>query len=152
VLGAFFAGGGSLSLLIVVAVVAPVAEEVLKAAGALFLAEQRPWLVPAAWTLVAVTAVAGLVFAAIENAVYLWVYIDDPTPEVIRWRWVFGPLVHGTGSLLAGIGVARMWADVDRRAVPPRFTLAAPWLVAAMIVHGFYNGAVTIWELAGGGI
>ena len=93
----------------------------------------------------------GLVFAAIENGVYLSVYLDDPTPEVVRWRWVFGPLVHGSGSLLAGIGIARMWSEIHRTARRPRFTVAVPWFIAAMVVHGGYNAAVTVWKLTGGG-
>jgi RsiW-degrading membrane proteinase PrsW (M82 family) len=152
ILGALLGAGAALSIVILVVVLGPIAEELLKAAGALYLAEVRPWLVPAAGWLVVITVVAGLVFASIENAFYLLLYIDEPTAAVVRWRWIFGPLVHGTGSLLAGIGAARMWTDVDRHARPARFTIAVPWIVAGIVVHSLYNLSVTIWEVFGGGI
>ncbi len=152
VVGALTGPGGALSAVVLVVVVAPLVEEVLKAAGALYLAEVRPWLVHSAVALVIVTVCSGLVFAAIENAMYLWVYIEDPTPEVIRWRWIFGPLVHGTGSLLAGIGAARMWLRLHSGANRPEFTVAMPWVIAAAVVHGGYNAFATWLELFGGGV
>lgn len=139
---------GAAMVLLVVAV-APLVEEIVKGAGALYLAEQRPWLVPAAWTLPAVTLVSGLVFASIENWWYLEVLIDDPSPPIVRWRWVFGPLVHGTGSLLVGLGAARLWREAMRRAVRPPFEVAQPLIVAAAVFHGSYNFLALVLQATG---
>lgn len=152
ILGALIGSGGALSVVILVVVFAPLVEEMLKVAGILYLAEVRPWLVPSATALVIVAVCSGLVFAAIENWLYLSVIIDDPTAEIVRWRWTFGPLVHGTGSLLAGIGVARMWRMLPTRGLRPDFKVAAGWIIAATIVHGGYNLFATWLELYGGGV
>lgn len=152
VLGALFGTGGTLSGVILVVVFAPLVEEMLKVAGVLYLTEVRPWLVSSATALVIIALCSGLVFAAIENGFYLGVIIEDPSSEIVRWRWTFGPLIHGSGSLLAGIGVARMWHTLhayDRR---PDFKVAVPWIIAATLIHGGYN-AFAVWlELFGGGI
>ena len=150
ILGAFVGAGGtaSFAILLVVVAIGPLAEEVLKASGALYLAEQRPWLVPAGWVLPLITLAAGLVFATIENLVYLNIYIPDPTPDLIRWRWIAGPILHGGASLIAGLGVRRMWTVTDRSGIVPRFRDAAPYLIAAVVVHGLYNLTVTLLEVA----
>jgi RsiW-degrading membrane proteinase PrsW (M82 family) len=152
ILGALIGSEGALSVVVLVVVFAPLVEEMLKVAGILYLAEVRPWLVPSATALVVVAVCSGLVFAAIENWLYLSVVIEDPTTEIIRWRWTFGPLVHGTGSLLAGIGVARMWRMLPNRGLRPDFKVAVGWIIAATIVHGGYNLFATWLELYGGGV
>jgi RsiW-degrading membrane proteinase PrsW (M82 family) len=152
ILGALTGTGGALSVVILAVVFAPLVEEMLKVAGALYLTEVRPWLVPSATALVVVAVCSGLVFAAIENAFYLGLIIPDPTPEIVRWRWIFGPLVHGSGSLLAGIGVARMWHGLDAHGRRPNFRVAAPWIIAATLLHGGYNLFATWLELFGGGV
>lgn len=149
ILGAFMGAGGtaSLAIILVVATFGPLAEEMLKASGALYLAEQKPWLVPDSWVLPLITLAAGLVFAVIENLVYLTIYIPDPTPEIIRWRWIAGPLLHGGASLIAGLGVRRMWMITHQERTAPRLRHAAPFLITAVVVHGLYNLLVTILEL-----
>ena len=137
---------GAVGVLLLV-LLGPATEEVVKAAAAFHLAEQRPWLVPAAWTLPAVTLVSGLVFAAVENWWYLVVLIDDPSAELVRFRWIGGPLLHGGCSLLAGLGVARMWRGGLERG-RARAADAEPLLVAAIVVHGAYNAIAIALELA----
>lgn len=152
IFGALIGSGGAFSVIILVVVLGPLVEEMLKVAGILYLTEVRPWLVPSALALVVVAVCSGLVFASIENWIYLGVIIEDPTSEIVRWRWTFGPLVHGTGSLLAGIGVARMWRMLPGNGLRPDFKAAAGWIIAATIFHGGYNLFATWLELYGGGI
>ena len=130
--------GAALVLLLVA--VGPLIEEIVKGAGALFLAEQRPWLVPAAWTLPVLACLSGLVFASIENWWYLEVLIDEPSEQIVRWRWTFGPLVHGTGSLIVGLGAARLWRFAMATGRRAAFDAAQPFIVTAAVVHGLYNG------------
>ncbi len=125
----------------------PIIEELLKASGALYLAEQRPWLVPRAGSLVVITMAAAVAFASIENVLYLTVYIDDPEPFIVVWRWTVATSLHVAASMIAGIGVARMWVRTHRHGEAPDMRHARPWLAAAAIVHGSYNLAVTIAEL-----
>jgi len=140
-------GGAALVLLLVA--VGPLIEEIVKGAGALFLAEERPWLVPAAWTLPVVTCLSGLVFAAIENWWYLAVLIDDPSPQIVQWRWIFGPLVHGVGSLIVGLGAARLWRRAMTTGRRAPFDVAQPFIIAAAVFHGLYNGLALLLTVVG---
>lgn len=118
--------------------VAPPVEEVAKVAPVAALMWFRPQLVPKSKAAVVLTAVvSGLVFAAIENLLYLHVYIPDPSMELIAWRQVFGPAIHGGCSLLAGIGLVR---------TPIKQLLVRPnrWLVAAIVIHAAYNLTMTM--------
>ena len=131
-------GFGAFALVIVIG---PLIEELVKGAAAIHLVERRPYLVASGWVLVAIGLVSGLVFAALENVWYLAVLIDEPSREIVRWRWVFGPLVHGTGSVLVGIGAARAWRAGKAQRAWPEFATIRPWIVAAAVVHGTANAA-----------
>lgn len=132
-----------------VVILGPAAEEVLKASGALYVAERRPWLVPAGWTLPVATLLSGVCFAVIENIWYLEVLLDDPSDTVVRVRWIAGPLVHGGCSAIAGLGARRLWRRTLARGVG-RFGDAEPFLVGAAVVHGGWNLVVTLVSVAGG--
>ncbi len=160
VLGAFIASAigrsGSFAFLIAVVLLGPAVEEVLKVAGAQYLVERRPWLVTRARVLPIVALGAGIVFAAIENVVYLNVYIPDPSEEITVFRWIMGPLLHGSASFVAGIGVMRQhrrqeqWFAEGGPARPGWVESAAwPWLLAAWILHGAWNLLATILSVGG---
>jgi RsiW-degrading membrane proteinase PrsW (M82 family) len=105
--------------------------------------------VASAWVLVAIGRAAGLVFAALENVWYLVVLVDEPSAELVRWRWIFGPLVHGTGSVLVGIGAARAWRGAAAERAWPEFAPIVPWVVAAAVVHGIANSVALGLSAAG---
>lgn len=148
---AFFAAGGTGSWAAVLGAVlfAPLVEELGKASGALYLVERHPWRVPNALILPLITLTAGLVFAVVENVLYLEVYIEDPSPAIVTWRWIAGPLLHGGCALLSGIGVGRMWRAIDAGEGLPDIRHAARWLLAAMLVHGLYNLSAIVLEVGG---
>lgn len=117
----------------------PVVEEMLKAGTALILIEKRPFLFRSPiQILICVLAGAG-VFAVIENVLYLYVYVPDPPEGLFQWRWSICVLLHMGCTLIAGMGLIRMWKDVWRRRGRPRISIAFPYLVVAMVVHGSYN-------------
>lgn len=135
--------------ILLVAVVAPVVEETMKIAVALWVVEKRPYLFRSPVQILLCCLAGGLTFSAIENFMYLWVYVAHPSAVLIAVRWTVCVALHVTCSLLAGIGLVRMWSAGIKDRVPPRIRVAAPWIVAAMITHGLYNAAVTIVELTG---
>ena len=135
--------------LVLVVVIGPLIEELVKGAAAIHLVERRPHLVPAGWVLVAIGLVSGLVFAALENVWYLVILVDDPSRELVTWRWVFGPLVHGTGSVLVGSGAARAWRAAEAERAWPEFATIRTWIVAAAVVHGTANAASLVVSALG---
>lgn len=148
ILGAFSAVAAQLTFFGVIAVVffGPAVEEITKAIGPVVLVERYPWLVPAAWLIPVMTVAGGLGFAVIENWIYLNVYIADPTPEIIRWRWIFGPLVHGISSLLVGTGLRASWLRSTRTGSVPTLRVGQGWIVAGITFHGAYNLVALILE------
>ena len=82
-----------------------------------------------------------------ENLVYFFLYIKDPTPEIVLWRLGACTALHVVCATLSGLGLARVWrrASAARSSADPSF--AVPWIVAAVAVHGAYNALATAWEL-----
>jgi hypothetical protein len=150
---------------IVVATIAPVAEEMMKIAVVLWIAEKRPYLFRTAFQILLCALAGGLAFALIENLMYLHVYFPrgmeaqgHPQAEAARavaladlatWRWTVCTALHVTCSFLAGLGVVRMWSYAMVHRTRPQVAHAAPLIVTAMICHGLYNTAVTIAEMVG---
>ena len=99
--------------------------------------------------LVLVGALSGLVFATIENALYLHVFVGDRTASLRAWRWGICTAVHVGCSSIAGLGLRRMWRAARASSSLAGMSLAAPCLIAAMIVHGAYNAAAIALERTG---
>lgn len=135
--------------LVAVAIIAPVTEEVMKIAIALWIVEKRPYLFRWSAQILLSALAGGLAFAAIENVMYLEVYIPDPTAKLAAIRWTVCVTMHVTCALLAGFGLVRMWRRSIAECVRPDIRIAAPWIVGAICIHGLYNASVTIAQIAG---
>ncbi len=147
-IGSPFTTFGALGFLAIVTI-GPAVEEVMKIAGVLYLAERRPWLIPSRYWPLAIATLSGLVFAAIENVLYINVYFPNEGADFIALRWTVGPALHITTAVISSIGVSRMWARTDTEGEPPSMSLARPFLIAAAVVHGMYNLAAVVLEAAG---
>lgn len=139
VLGTLSAGRRTGIGLLAMLVLGPVIEEIMKTAAAYYVVEVRPYLFRSAGQIAICVLVGGLAFAAIENLLYIYVYLDDPSPGLIRWRWTVCVGLHMGCSCIAGMGLMRVWRDGLRRCARPRLTLAFPFMAAAMAIHGAYN-------------
>ena len=148
IIGAFYGSGHSLAGILAIVLFGPVVEEVMKTAAAMCVVERRPYFFT--WpSQIIVSVVAGaFVFAAIENLLYLNVYIPDPGPAQVWWRWTVCVALHAGCTGIAGMGVVRVWRDVWARRARPRLALAFPYLVTAIVIHGSYNAFVLAFELA----
>lgn len=149
VIGAFWNSGQSIFGVLMMVVIGPVTEEIMKIAAPMLVVEKLPFAFRSGWQIVLCGLCGGLVFAAIENLLYIHVYVDDPTPSFIAYRWTVCVALHTVCSLIASIGVVRVWRDVWRRMSFPRTALAFPLLLTAIVVHGAYNGSVLLLETLG---
>lgn len=137
VIGAFWQGyGGGLLAIIIFG---PTIEEVMKIAAAALIAEEKPWLFRSGFQIAICALAGGMVFAIIENLLYLHVYIPDPSPGLIRWRWTVCVALHMGCTFVAGIGIIRVWRDAWKNRTRPNISLAFPYLVAAILIHTLYN-------------
>ena len=134
----------SVAPVLATAVMAPVAEELAKIAAPLMMLEKRPWNFSSGGSVTALCALSGLVFACIENVMYFFVYLDAPTPGLVAWRLVVCTALHVVCAGVSGAGLGRAWkrAEANRSAADP--APAAPWIIAAMLVHGAYNALATV--------
>ncbi|MEN0112165.1 MAG: PrsW family glutamic-type intramembrane protease, partial [Planctomycetota bacterium] len=153
IIGAFTAasGGGEVTFFGVLGatVLAPVTEEITKVAALLWVVEKRPfWLKSIAQVLLC-SAAGGLVFAAIENLIYLNVYHPQGGEAFAQWRWTVCTGLHVNCSVIAGFGLVRIWDKAVRTRTRPELRLGMPMFALAMITHGLYNFGVTVAEAGG---
>ncbi len=149
VAGALFNGGASLSGTLMLVVFGPLTEELMKIAAVFLVIEKWPFAFRSSIQVVLCCVAGGLAFAAIENLLYLFVYVPEPSPRLVLWRWTVCVALHTGCSLLAGLGAARVWRRVWTDRAPPRLALAFPFVVAATVVHGLYNATTYVLELSG---
>ena len=139
ILGAVWGSGQSLFQLLLVIFFGPAAEEVMKTAAAMYVVEKRPYWFRSRLQIALCCLAGGVAFATIENLMYLHVYIPDPTPGIIWWRWTVCTAMHTVCSFVAGLGLMRIWHNTWQRRRRPELTLGYPYLVAAILIHGSYN-------------
>jgi len=151
VVSALSLGGasGSIFAILMYTVFGPVTEEVVKVATALWVVEKRPYWFRSLWQIFFCAACGGLAFAAIENLLYIYVYVPDHSPEFVQFRWTVCVFLHVSCSLVAGVGLARIWDNAIRNLHPPRLAMGVPWFVIAMVGHGLYNLTVIIASAMG---
>jgi len=145
VLGTLLNASSNLPVVMIV-LVGPLTEEVMKIAAAAWVVETRPHWFGNRWQIALCALAGGLAFAAIENVLYLRVYIPDPSPGLVLWRWTVCVALHVGCSFLAGLGLIRVWSSAWRDAKRPDISLAFRYLVAAVIVHGLYNALAQFVE------
>ncbi len=130
-------------------VVGPVAEEIMKVALAAIIVERRPYWFhsPAAIRLAVLASAMG--FAVIENLLYLNVYIPNPTPTLVAWRWVVCTALHLGCTSVASEGVVRAWSASRQQFRRPDMAVLAPRIGLAAAIHGGYNLVVITLEMSG---
>jgi RsiW-degrading membrane proteinase PrsW (M82 family) len=147
VASAFLAAGEASPFMILnTVVISPLVEELAKNLPCLWLCERRPWLLPGRTAIVFAAAMAGLSFAALENVLYLEVYLDNPTPRLVQWRWTVCVALHVGCAMIGSLGIARAWSEARATGRRGRVeTMRGPLLVAAAL-HGAYNLAAMVME------
>ena len=153
IFGALFSqpelGIASAAGMLAIAVFAPLVEEIMKVAAALWVVEKRPFWFKSIGQILLCGLAGGIMFGAIENLLYLFVYIPDAAPSLARWRWTVCVGLHMNCSFIAAVGVARIWHNAIREQHRPHLGLGMPWLCIAIIGHGLYNFSVAIAESMG---
>ena len=150
ILAALFQGGSSTVFMLIYAVIiGPVVEEMLKQSGALFLLERRPWWLRFGWQFPVIAVISASLFATIENLMY----INGPLQELegaafteaVRFRWRVCTALHIGCSLLASVGMWRIWKRQVADGRPAHISDGYRWIVTAVVAHGLYNLSVSFW-------
>ena len=88
---------------------------------------------------------SALIFATVENLVYIHVYalaspLDHPA-MFAEFRWTVCTALHVSCSVIASLGLIRVWHRMNERGEPADLAHAYPLFAIAMALHGLYNGA-----------
>lgn len=151
IIGAFYGSGQTTFSIIAICVFAPIVEEVMKTAAAMYVVEKKPFFFRSSVQILICALAGGLAFATIENLLYLHVYIPNPSQRIIVWRWTICTAMHTTCTFITGIGMVRIWRDTWTRHARPRLTFAFPFLLTAIIIHGGYNAFAVLYHFIGDG-
>jgi hypothetical protein len=138
ILGTLISAAGYNAWLVMV-VMGPTIEEILKVALPLWVVERRPWLFSSTWQIFLCCAGAGLVFAFIENLIYLNYYFPNPSDLLILWRWTVCVLLHTGCSTVASLGLITIYRRMQSRGTRPQLIDGSNWIMAAIVLHGAYN-------------
>lgn len=131
--------------LVYAVIFAPLIEEMLKQAGTLFLLERRPWWLKHGWQFPLIAIISASIFATIENLLYIHVHFPSMgmTAEQLHaasaFRWRVCTLLHLSASLIASVGMWKIWRHQIENACPAKLSAGYPGMLAAVILHGGYN-------------
>lgn len=151
IMGAFWGSGQTTLSVLALVVFGPVVEEASKLALPTFIVERKPYLFISRAQILICGAAAGLAFAAIENLLYLHVYVPNPSAALVAWRWTVCVALHVGCSMIGAIGLASEWRDAIALRRKPDLVRAARWLTLATVVHGAYNGLAIVLGFTGFG-
>lgn len=132
-----------------IVVFGPTIEEVMKVFAVVWILERKPWLLPNRAAVIVAALAGALGFAVIENLIYVHVYIPDPTPQIIVWRWTVCTTLHVAATGITTVGLVRLWKRAMTRFVPVQLPMAFPYLVGAIVLHGAYNAFALLLDLTG---
>ena len=132
---------------IVLVVFGPVVEEVMKIAAATLVVELRPWFFKKIEHIQVAAIGSAVVFAVVENILYLGVYSANPTGAEIVWRWSVCTALHVGCTAVATRGLVEVWQRAVNERRPPRMGDGYRMLVLAIVIHALYNGGVLGYEL-----
>lgn len=133
----------SLFAVILIVVVGPAVEEVVKPIALIFLLERAPHRVLGRAQIWLSAALAGAGFAAIENLIYIHVYIPamdtPPTFDIATFRWTVCTTLHIVCSSVMGIGLAREHVRSTHEGRSFELERVLPIYAVAVVIHGLYN-------------
>jgi len=138
-------GGGLLLPLLI----GPVIEEVCKPIGVIFMLEKRFGWLRSARQVVVLSAMGALVFATIENLVYVHIVHLGGGRAYVLWRYIICTAMHLVASIVFGLGLARVWWHIHRKRGGFDIDLCLRYFIVAVAIHAVYNTTVTVLELTG---
>ena len=138
---------------LVMVLAAPAVEEICKPIGLVFIIDKRPHWLRGRLQIVIMAVLGAAAFATIENALYVYLYHRNAGPGFILWRYVVCTGMHLTASCIFGLGLAKAWTKARQRNIEETggFDIddCFRYYVAAVVIHGAYNGAVLLLESTG---
>lgn len=145
-LTSWFRFGTSTFDVLALVVLIPATEELLKVAGILWVVEKRPFLLSAPLQILISTTAVGLLFGFVRYS--FRVQLLGVLPQVPGESVFVSVVIHGLCSLIAGLGLARIWsrAVLDRRR--PDLTDGGFFGAVAVAIHVIWAAASVARQFA----
>lgn len=137
----------TISSFFLTAVIGPAVEEAMKIATCAMVIEIRPYLFSRRAQIYVATLGAAFVFAAIENVLYLHVYIEEPTELIFLWRWTVCVALHVGCTAVATRGLTRIWHRTMTEYRRPVMAQGFGPLATAIVLHGCYNASALLYQV-----
>jgi hypothetical protein len=129
-------GGIGLSAAIIFA---PAIEEILKISTALLTVEKKPYLFKTPAQIFICCAMSGLLFATIENLLYLHIYVPEPSDLLVLWRWTVCMLLHSGCASISSVGLVIIWRKTIADRKKQELGILTKYIAAATLTHAAYN-------------
>ncbi len=141
VFGAIFNQSQTITLggLLLVVLIGPLTEEMMKGSATLITVEKWPYLFRSAGQIMLCCMAAGAGFSILENLIYLYIYIHHPSATIILWRWTVCVVLHTGCSLIFSLGIINIWRETMTRGTMPQVALGTKYFITAACLHGSYN-------------
>lgn len=130
------------ALLFSFVVMGPIMSEVLKVAVASAVIERRSYWIRRRGQIYLMVLGTAVVFAAVQNVMYLLVFFKNPSSVLVAYRWSIGIPLHMICAAIAARGLVAVWeqsVNEQRRVTVAR---AYPYIVAAIVLHAAFNAYV----------
>ena len=148
ILGAFVAEVRSTVPLLAVFLGAPIVEETTKPIGIYLFMLRWPAFLRNQLHIALLVALSGLCFGLLESAVYVTIYVSDPSRSFYVYRFTVTVLLHTVASFTAGLGVnAGLIAWAKGLGPFPRASRFA--FGSAIALHAIYNTTAVVLTLSG---
>jgi RsiW-degrading membrane proteinase PrsW (M82 family) len=125
---------------------APIIEEALKPSGLYLMLAKWPRVLRNQFYIASLSALAGITFSLIENLVYLNIYIREPTPQLIVFRYTACVGIHAICSFIFGLGINQKFL-ASIRGETSFLSYGKRFFFTAMVLHSLFNITVTILQL-----
>jgi RsiW-degrading membrane proteinase PrsW (M82 family) len=135
--------------ILVFVVAGPAVEEICKPLAIVFLLDKRPHWFRGSTEIVILAACSALVFATLENLLYIFVHNPGGSESFVFYRLTVCTALHVKASTVFGLGLAKMWRHIRDKGGHFDIDICFKYYVTAVIIHGVYNGSALILEWSG---
>ena len=132
-----------------VVLVGPAIEEACKPIGVILMLEKRAHWLRSRKHVVIMAVLGALVFATVENLVYVHVYHPRGGTGFVIYRYTVCTAMHVAASGIFGVGLAKMWRQIHLEGGTFDIDRIFRYYVAAVAVHAVYNTAAVVLSLSG---
>ncbi len=148
VLGAMYKEATAAPMLVIV-LVGPAIEEIMKPIAVVFLLDKRPhWLRGPGHTL-AMAVLGALVFATLENLMYIFVYAPQFGAGYRVYRFTVCTAMHVGATGVFAVGLGKMWRHIRDKGGHFDIDVCFRYYVAAVAIHAAYNTVAVILSATG---